>query len=54
MVNLVKVQHTLPEVPMPLMQQIATTVQAASRQSTMGQWIPPESPMEAELFKVTL
>jgi len=44
---------TFPEVPIPRMQQIAMIVQAASRQSTMGQWIPPESAIEAELFKVT-
>lgn len=52
--HLTKSQQTLPAVLMPLMQQIATTDQAANRQMTMGQWIPPDSAMEAELFKVSL
>lgn len=45
---------TLPEVLMPLMQQIATIDQAANKQATIGQLIPPESAMEVVLFSVTL
>lgn len=44
---------TLPELPMPLMQQIATIDQAANKQTTIGQLIPPESPMEVVLLSVT-
>lgn len=53
MVSQLNAQQTLPEVLMPLMQHIAITVQAANRQATMGQWIPPDSAIEAELFRVT-
>lgn len=45
---------TLPEVLMPLMQQIAMIDQAANKQTTISQLIPPESAMEVVLFSVTL
>lgn len=48
------VQLTFPEVLMPLMQQMATSDQAASKQATIGQLIPPESSMEVVVFSVTL